>query len=387
MKKQPKIKKTPIKKTKRRLGSTSQAIRLVRATGLVWRHFRLVEHKHTGKLIHYRHTSHLSLVGMLVLVGFFLYASESLAQAQQLTSGGTVLIGAIVPGPAPTVGATITSPISGRGLTAQKVIKVTGKCAPGTFVVVKNNNILVGSTVCTQAGTFMLQIELQLGLNVLSALNYDNLNQPGPETPLISLIVANTAGTQLPTTKPRIPVFLPSNPSIVPGLGSKTLSCNNPKTKVLPIGGVPQVAIVCIPRFVQANTQYTVYATVWGGSPPYALYITWGDTTDSTLLSLATQGTSIIKFSYSQAGTYTITIKLKDKDGKGAIVQTAVQVSGAAETPLAVLAGSVLSTDWFKTPVPLYLTAVAMTLGFWGGDLFDRNFGASKHRHRTRKVA
>jgi hypothetical protein len=120
--------------------------------------------------------------------------------------------------------------------------------------------------------------------------------------------------------------------------------------------------------------------------PPYALDVNLGDKSDNTLLSLATPGSKALKFSYASAGIYTITIKLKDREGKSAIVQTAVQTTGGTKTPLAVIASDVTNTSWFRTPVPLYLIAVAITLGFWGGDFFDRNFGAHKS-HRTARKA
>lgn len=385
MKTHQKTKNTPTRKASRRPSSTSQVVALAHATRPVLRHFRLVEYKHTGKLIHHQHTSYLALIGLLLVVGFFLYASASFARAQQITSDGSVSIGATVPGPAPTVGATILSPVDGTNLTNQSTVEVTGTCAPGTFVVVQDNSELVGSTVCTDAGIFVLQIQLQTGMNVLSALNYDNLNQPGPNTPLVRVNVT-TSGEQ-PSLPVGLPILLPANPSIVVGLNSKVTSCDDRQVQTLPIGGVSRVAVVCIPRFVAADTQQTLSIMVWGGSPPYALDIDWGNGAENTLLSLTAQGTRTVNFSYSQAGVYTITLRLKDKDGKPALVQTAVQVSGAAITPLGVLADDILHTSWFKTPVPLYLLAVAITLGFWGGDIFDRNFGARKNRSRSRKAA
>jgi len=43
--------------------------------------FKLSEHKHTGKLIHHRHTSHIALVGILLMTGLFLYVNKSEALA------------------------------------------------------------------------------------------------------------------------------------------------------------------------------------------------------------------------------------------------------------------------------------------------------------------
>ncbi len=52
-------------------------------------------------------------------------------------------------------------------------------------------------------------------------------------------------------------------------------------------------------------------------------------------------------------------------------------VNGAPVRP-STLTGSVgsIQTSLVDSTVPLYLIAVAITLGFWGGDIFDRHFGA-----------
>ncbi len=316
-----------------------------------------------------------------------MYVSAGFARVQAEQSG-TVSIGVIVNGPAPTVGATITSPESGTSVTDQYSTKVLGTCAPGTFVVVQNNNQLVGSTVCTAAGIFTMNVQLQLGANVLSALNYDNLNQPGPITSLVNITVITTSSV-MQLLQPRsltLPVVLPSNPSIIPGITLGAPDCDTKDYQSLPTGGVHQVAIFCVPRFVQVSTQYTLGFLVWGGASPYAAEVYLGDGADDLLLSIANPGAKTIKFSYEKAGIYTITVNTTDRNGKKATTQTAVQVSGETKAPLAVLTGSILNTSWFKTPVPLYLIAVAITLGFWGGDIFDRNFGASKYR-RPRKTA
>lgn len=387
MKTQQKIKKIPIKKARKQSSRATPAVVLVHAQRPVMRHFRLVDNRHTGKLIHHRHTSHVALVGLLVLVGIFMYITAGFARVQ--ADAGTVSIGVIVPGPAPTVGATITTPKNGATMVDQYVTEVNGTCAQGTFVAVQNNNELAGSTVCTAAGMFFVQVQLQLGVNVLSALNYDNLNQVGPATALVSVTVnASPQAQPLELVTPSLPVILPANPSVIPGVTpATTSSCETPIEQALTTGGVPRVAVVCIPRFVQASTSYALGITVWGGAPSYALDVNLGDKSDNTLLSLAAPGSKALKFSYASVGIYTITIKLKDKEGKSAIVQTAVQVTGTAETPLANLAKDVTSTSWLKTPVPLYLIAVAITLGFWGGDFFDRNFGARKPRHSARRAA
>ncbi len=385
MKIQTKPKTTLTRKTSRRLSSTARAVGLPLAKRPGLRHFRLVEHKHTGKLIHHRHTSHLSLAFMLLLVGVFMYVSAGFALVRAQQTAGSVSVGVVVPGPAPVVGATIIGPKDGTTLTNQTTLEVTGTCAPGTFVVVLSNDQLVGSGVCTAAGIFIIQVQLQTGDNVLRALNYDNLNQAGPNTPFVGVTVTGII-EQGHSTTPQLPIQLAINPSIVPGLTLEQPSCGNEKTQDLPVGGALRIAVTCVPRFVQVNTQYALGLIAWGGVPPYALDISWGHNQDETLLSLATPGARTVRFSHSNAGAYTITLHLKDKDGKSAVVQTAVQVIGSTTSPIASLANDVLYTSWLKTPVPLYLVSVALTLGFWGGDIFDRNFGAHAYRRSPKKA-
>ena len=72
-------------------------IRIKRKTSKqsVLRHLKFAEHKHNGKLIHHRHTSHLVLIMILVFIGFFLLISDNVVQAQ--TNSGQVMVKAIVP--------------------------------------------------------------------------------------------------------------------------------------------------------------------------------------------------------------------------------------------------------------------------------------------------
>jgi hypothetical protein len=43
----------------------------------------------------------------------------------------------------------------------------------------------------------------------------------------------------------------------------------------------------------------------------------------------------------------------------------------------------IANITWFMSPVPLYITAFALTLGFWIGDLFHYRFGISRYHRRA----
>ena len=187
MKKIKNTKINPQKRVSQKVKSNKKSVCSTRAKIVGPKHLRLVEHKHTGKLIHHRNTSHLSLAIILFLLGLFLFITSNNTVKAQFSSGD-VKVGLIVPGPAPKVGATIISPVDGTKITNKNTSEVSGTCEAGTFVVVKDNGSLVGSTSCTSAGIFILQIQLWSGNNTLSALNYDNLNQSGPETKSVNIM-------------------------------------------------------------------------------------------------------------------------------------------------------------------------------------------------------
>lgn len=355
--------------------------------------FKISEHKFTGKLIHHRHTSHIALLGILIVTGFFMYFNKSIALAEVSSS---VSVSVVIPGLPPVIGATITDPKNGDIINGDSVIKVKGTCAADTYVVIKSNQTIIGSTLCSSSGNFELKVQLLSGDNALSALNYDNLNQSGPVTGVVNVSLKEVIKTSKENVKTSlvatevVPPATPANPSIITGVKSTISSCNDYIAPSVQTGGEPHMSVVCIPRLLEANTEQTLGFLVWGGIPPYAVSVDWGDESDQTLISLATQGFHKELFKYKIAGKYNITFKLKDSIGATAFVQTAVQVSGAGVTPVEPinsLKDELFNPAWLKTPVPFYFLAVAITFGFWGGDIFDRYFGNKKPHHKRRKIA
>lgn len=390
----------PKGKAKKRPTSTaSKKVVQIKAKLPGIRHFRLISHKHTGKLIHHRHTSHLALFSILAIVGFFIYASGGFVSAAPGPQSGTVTVGAIVPVPPPTTGAVITSPANGYTIKNQVILNVSGTCLEGTYVVIQDNEITVGSAACSAAGIFDLQIQLEFGDNILTALNYDNLNQPGPATPSVTVTVTKSVFDTTPITTPEttkiIAAVIPDNPSIITGVPS-TASYSNCEDFVpgnLPAGGPLHVSIVCVPRLFMPGSTQTMGVLVWGGVPPYALSINFGDNSEDnpTLISLSSPGYKKIEFSYAVPNTYKIKFRLTDQKNQTAIVQTAVQVNGEVPTTSSAiknLADQIFGgKPWYESPVPFYLLAIAITLGFWGGDIFDRKYGARRYHSRKKARA
>ncbi len=376
MKTPQKAKTQPRKSARSRTQPSAASVKLAHEKRPVLRHFRLVSHKHTGTLIHFRHTSHVALMGILVLVGFFLVISQNLTQAANVT------VGVVVQGPAPSVGALITSPIDGFSIVNLNPVQVEGTCAPRTFVVAYNDNTLAGSTICSNDGVFSVGVQLHTGKNVLTARNFDDLNQPGPDTPAVTVNFSEEEVLQ-DAPKPD----LPENPVIIPGVtGPNECEDYNP-SGLLTTGGKPRVAVVCVPRTIEQNKDHRVGILVWGGTPPYALSFEWGSG-ESTLISMDAPGYRTVKVHYASSGVYNINVKVTDRSSNAATGESAVEVvkNNQPQTFTDVVNG-IFTTSWFETPVPLYVIAVGLTMGFWAGDLFDRHFGARRLTKQRRRRA
>jgi hypothetical protein len=377
-----KITATTRKSSTKTRSKKSASVKLTHAKHPVLRHFRLIEHKHTGKLLHFRHTSYVALMMFLLVTGFFL------AISQNATSAATVTVGAIVQAPPPTEGATITAPVDGFSILNINPSVVSGTCAPDTFVVVYNDGTLSSSTICLAAGTFELSVQLHQGTNVLTARNFDAINQPGPDT---SAVTVTFKDTSVPVVTQPTPPVIPESPLIIPGITAGPSECADyqPTATLLP-GGEPHVAVVCVPRAIAVAEDHTIGVLVWGGQPPYALNFKWGSG-DTTLVSMEKPGYKAVTVHYASSGIYNINIQLTDRTSRPATSQSAIQVTnaGTASTtaitsqPFNQAISSILGSSWFETPVPLYLTAVGVTLGFWGGDIFNRFFGAKSLRRHT----
>jgi hypothetical protein len=377
-------KTNPVRKP-RQQSHTTRAKRLSRvtlvATTTPLRHLRLVSHPHSGKLIHHQHTSHVALLLMLLFVGVMMLVSFQVTSA----TSGTLNIGAVVNGPPPSVGATITSPVDGATITDQTLIPVSGTCAPSTFVIVYANDVLAGSTHCTIAGIFSLKIDLQTGVSILSALNFDNANQPGPVTSStrVTLNISRKIDETKPTpTAPLLPgPQLPLNPSVIPGIpGVPDGAGENCETytanKTSPAGGKLALAVVCIPRIVEVEQLHTMTIIVRGGVPPYAIKIDHGYDQGETLVSVAEPGVKPVRISFARTGAFNVQLFATDQNGATTLVETAVLVKGAQPSIITVLTDEIATNNWLTSSVPVYVVALVSTLAFWIGDIFNRRFGS-----------
>jgi hypothetical protein len=206
-------------------------------------------------------------------------------------SGSIGLEGTISSSP-PSRGAVIAIPTNGSTFTSIP-ITVSGLCPSGLLVEVFDNNILVGSMVCSN-GSYSIQIDLFNGQNTLVTNVYDALNQAGPSSNSVNVNFNSTQFSQFGT--------------------QLTLSS--------------AYAEKGAPPGIQLNWPIVIN----GGTAPYALSVDWGDNSSTDLISEANAGAVNLTHTYRSAGIYTITIRATDKNGETAFLQLVGQATGAIQS-------------------------------------------------------
>jgi hypothetical protein len=203
------------------------------------------------------------------------------APLPQDPQSGSVGVEATLNAPAPTVGATISTPTTGQSFSTEPVT-VAGICPTGLLVKIFANNVFVGSAECIN-GSYSLQANLFDGTNNLVARVYDALDQPGPDSNSPNVTLASSQFTSFGSLL--------------------ALTSNYAK------------------RGADPGQQLTWPIVISGGTEPYALSVDWGDSTQPEVLSESSSGTVNITHTYQTAGTYAVIIQATDKNGETAFLQ------------------------------------------------------------------
>lgn len=193
--------------------------------------------------------------------------------------------------PPPTQAATITTPGNGASF-SESPITVNGICQTGLLVQIYNNGVMVGAVMC-ENGSFSIQVSLFAGTNELSAIVYDDLNQAGPASAVVTVNYTDTSFTAF--------------------------------------GELITLTSVYGRRSAPAGDILTWPLQLSGGTGPYAFSIDWGDGTPAELKSAAVAGNLDISHSYKRAGIYRVNIRVTDANGVSAFLQLVAVASGQPE--------------------------------------------------------
>jgi hypothetical protein len=230
------------------------------------------------------------LAALLILGGS---TPNVIAATSDNPQDGAVGVEGKIPSNPPTQAATITSPRSGQSFTSLP-ITVSGLCPRGLLVKVFSNNVFMGSVQCTN-GSYSIQIDLFSGRNDLVARVFDDLDQAGPDSNIVTVTLDDTQ----------------FNPA---GVDLLTLSSNYAK------------------RGADPGQRLTWPIILSGGTGPYAISVDWGDGKPADLISTQFTGTIDLSHVYDKAGIYTVIVKATDKNGLNAFLQLVAQANGAITT-------------------------------------------------------
>lgn len=276
------------------------------------------------------------------------------AVASTQSSSGNINISATVPGLPPSTAPTIDSPTMNKNFDV-KTITMNGGCISGLIVKVFRNTVFAGSTLCQANGTWSLQIDLVELRNDLIARQYDGLNQPSPDSQLVTVYYLPPAST------PSLPGENTSPPQQTVGF-QLNISYDYTVQGIFP-GEVFKLPI-----------------SFYGGNAPYAVSVDWGDGSKK-LYSRPNNEQFIAEHIYSKPGLYTVTIQVSDIDGNTAYLQFILVVNGRTNSPFNAINpfnGQAVST----TEIGI---AVGLTIfGIGGGVRLERHW-LSKRRAKKKK--
>jgi len=253
---------------------------------------------------------------------------------------GSVGLTGEMPGPAPTIAATIDSPTNGQHFTTSPVT-VSGTCPKDTLVELYKNNIFAGSTTCSTSGnnstkgTYSLSVDLLIGKNVLVARVYNALNEPGPDSNTVTVYY-----------------------DIVPPQGASIAPLNFGSSQLL-------LDTNAVFRGTFPGQKMTMPIQVLGGTEPYAVNVQWGDSSNK----IVPRNNNLIfnvDHTYNAPGTYQITLQGSDSQGRVAFLTVAAIVNG--QPAAAANTNSNNKTNKLLMLWPLYTSAVAMLVSFWLGE-------------------
>jgi hypothetical protein len=318
-------------------------------------------HRHTGKVLHRRHTSYALLAFLLLAIGMLLCTASIAAYADPPPPiPHDYTVHASVKG-IPPAQAVILSPIDGSTVDAVPII-VSGTCEPGAMIKLYRNNLFSGAVMCAGDGTFEIQTDLFVGPNELIARSFNATDDEG--APSDPVIVTYTP----PPTPPSAPPTEPSPPSA-------------PTTQPAPIVSRRATPETGNPLVIKAENDYRGFNVgeiveweleISGGRAPYAVVVDWGDG-KRDVISRATAGRFTAEHVYAQAGgfrgSYAVKVTASDARGVTSMIQLMVIVNSKDVSALGSSAPSL--SDRIQPTLfswSAYAILLLMLLCFWLGE-------------------
>lgn len=303
---------------------------------------KLLAIEHTGRLRHHRHTSYGALALLLLIASIpIMSASRAVASADSASYG----VYAVVIGPAPKA-PTISNLTSGRVFTTNAPLLIQGACEQGSLVKVFKNEVLAGAALCQQ-GSYQIKIDLFIGNNSLIARAYNTNDMTSPDSATVSVQL------QLP--------------------GSNLQGSDQLNTQGAPAGQF-YVTSEAFHRGAAAGEAISWPLTLFGGRPPYAVSVSWGDG-KTELFSRGDANRFDISHTYAEPagakGGYTIIVNATDQSGATSYLQLVAVVGGPGHQGVGIassISGGYGHSGAIKLAMQVFGGAVLLVAGFWIGE-------------------
>ena len=268
----------------------------------------------------------------ILIVALSFSASSPVSAVVNPQSSSTGLEGTVQGAP-PTQAASIGIPANGQ-VFGSTPITVSGLCKTGLLIKVFSNNVFVGSAVCT-AGSYSLKVDLFSGRNDLVSRVFDNLDQQGPDSNVVTVTFNDAQFIKFGTR-----VSLTSSYARL---------------------GADPGSVLTWPFILS------------GGTGPYAVSIDWGDNTGTSLKSVSFPGVFNATHIYNQAGVYSVVAKVTDANGTSAYLQAVGVANGKISGSIAAGAHNGQNPAAKTTIVwqPLLAIVPFMLLAFWLGRRYE----------------
>lgn len=251
-----------------------------------------------------------------------------------------------VPTPPPDTAATIVTPKSGANFD-RNPISVNGLCTTDLLVKMFSNNVFVGSALCI-SGSYSVQIDLFEGRNDLVARIFDALDQPGPDSNIVTVNYHNEQFS---------------------GSGIQLLTLSS----------------IYARRGANPGAELTWPITITGGTPPYAISVDWGDGKPVSLQSEQFAGNITVKHTYDTAGTYVVIVKASDKNGQSAFLQLVGQANGAVTQGNQEQDNGLVATSTAVIWIPAAISIPLIISTFWLGRRYQLTVLRKQLEHNGKK--
>lgn len=320
---------------------------------------------HTGKKLAHKHTSYHGLIFLLILLGVILIFGNASIRALNVD------VTAYLPNDPPSEAAIINNPVAGANLNQNPII-ISGTCqhsSPSYHVKVFSNNVIVGTSLCVN-GSFSIGASLLLGNNNLVAKTYNFIEQPGPDSVMVSVLLKALDITE--NVVSREPVNVTTFPDF----------------KLTP--NLETLRVVASPTFVSfiPGEQFNLTVATLGGKPPYAVNVEWGDDMED-IYSLTGLEQITISHTYDIQKNYQIMINATDSMGNKTQFIVTADAGGKINKNQSPIIGdtSGTGTPWYMNAqivIILYASTTLAVIGFWMGEVTKARTLRVSRQHRAK---